>query len=150
MDRDTWASISINKIFTTMKNDKNGKRREVIYFKVSDNDDLNKVKKVVMEWIENVEEARMYVEETMKDQVDTEEIGAQMDAEKEHEDLFCQEEGCEDDPVYLHLNPEELLEQNCFDSLGPKFCKRLNLRIIRYWRKNLAWRGCNPVYFELI
>ena len=80
-----------------------------------------------MEWIENVEEARMYVEETMKDQLDTEEIGAQMDAEKEHEDLFCDKEGCEEDPVYFHLNPQELLEQNCFDNLGPKLCKRLEL-----------------------
>ena len=69
----------------------------------------------------------MYVEESLKDQVDTTETGEQMDAEKEHLDLCCEEEGIEDDPQYYHLNPQDLLEQNCSSSFGPKLCKKLQL-----------------------
>ena len=57
-----------------------------------------------MEWLEDVEEGRYYVEECMKNQVDTEEIGQILDSEKEQDVLECEEGGNEADPLYDHLN----------------------------------------------
>ena len=45
-------------------------------------DTIRKVKGKVMEWMEDVEEARYFVEEVMKNDVDVQEIGEEIDAEK--------------------------------------------------------------------
>ena len=58
--------------------------------------------------MEDVEEARYFVEEVMKNEVDIEEIGEHMDAEKHLEDLECDIEGIEEDEKYRHLDPEGL------------------------------------------
>ena len=42
---------------------------------------IKKVKTKVMEWMEDVEEARYFVEEVMKNNVDVEETGENMDPE---------------------------------------------------------------------
>ena len=73
-------------------------------------DIIKKVKEKVMEWMEDVEEARYFVEEVMKNEVDIEEIGEHMDAEKHLEDLECDIEGIEEDEKYRHLDPEGLKE----------------------------------------
>ena len=83
---------------------------------------INNVIEHAMEWISNVEEARVFVEETMANQVDTEEVGGEMDAEKELHILNCLEEGDKEDPVYEHLNPDGIADPPCIDTLGNKFC----------------------------
>ena len=87
---------------------------------------MNIVKSKVMEWLENVEEARMHVEESLKDQVDLSEVGEEIDAEEIQEGLDCEEEGIEDDPQYHHLNPEGLLDKSDVHS-GSRLCKQLDL-----------------------
>ena len=79
-----------------------------------------------MEWIQNVEEARMHVEELLKNEVDTEEVGVGMDAENEQDILDCADEGEEEDPLYHHLNPEGLLDNPCPIN-NTKLCKQLQL-----------------------
>ena len=79
-----------------------------------------------MEWIQNVEEARMHVEEILKNEVDTEEAGIEMDAEKEQDILDCLDEGEDEDPLYHHLNPEGFLDNPCPINSN-KLCKQLQL-----------------------
>jgi hypothetical protein len=71
-------------------------------------ENITKVKKQVMEWMEDVEEARYFVEEAMKNEVDVEETGENMDPEKHKEDIECDMEGREEDEQYKHLDPEGL------------------------------------------
>ena len=44
-----------------------------------------------MELLDNVEEGRIYVEEVLKNQVDTNETGETLDAENEKDNIECQE-----------------------------------------------------------
>ena len=69
-------------------------------------DIIKNVKGKVMEWMEDVEEARYFVEEIMKDGIDIEEVGEDMDPEKHKEDIDCEIEGPEEDEQYAHLDPE--------------------------------------------
>ena len=73
-------------------------------------DIIQNVKRVIMEWMEDVEEARYFVEEAMKNDIDVEidETGEAMDPEKHKEDLECEIEGTEEDEQYRHLDPEGL------------------------------------------
>ena len=71
-------------------------------------DSIKNVKKVVMEWIEDVEEARYFVEEAMKHDVDVEETGETLDPEKHKEDLECDNDGKEEDEQDRHLDPAGL------------------------------------------
>ena len=93
------------------------------YMAASDN--IKKVKQIIMEWLEDVEEARLYVEETLQNEASTEEIGNAVDAEKEQEIHECEEEGIEEDPMYCHLNPEGLLENLYVSNLGGAKTKQL-------------------------
>ena len=61
-----------------------------------------------MEWMEDVEEARYFVEEVMKDMIDLDETGRNLDAEKAKEDIECAEEEMELDDRFIHLDPEGL------------------------------------------
>ena len=74
--------------------------------------DIQKVKSQVMEWMEDVEEARYFVEETMKNDLDVEETGEEIDPEKEKEDLECVFEGQDEDEQYAHLDPEGLKDKD--------------------------------------
>ena len=66
-------------------------------------DDIKKVKAQVMEWMEDVEEARYFVEEVMKNEVNIEETGEILDSEMHQEDMDCDIEGLEEDENYRHL-----------------------------------------------
>ena len=68
-----------------------------------------------MEWMEDVEEARYFVEETMKNDLNVEETGEEIDPEKEQEDLDCVIEGAEEDEMYMHLNPEGFKDRDLQD-----------------------------------
>lgn len=95
------------------------------YMKQSES--IQKVKGQIMEWIENVEVARLYVEEVLGSEVDTTKVGTEMDAEMEQDILECEEEGQEEDQAYYNLNPNDFLDQPCLDSLGNRLCKQLQL-----------------------
>ena len=73
-------------------------------------DIIQNVKRVIMEWMEDVEEARYFVEEAMKNDIDVDidKTGQAMDPEKHKEDLECEIEGTEEDERYRHLDPEGL------------------------------------------
>ena len=57
-----------------------------------------------MEWLEDVEEGRYYVEEPLENQVDTKEIRDTLNPERELEILDCEEVGIEADPLYENLD----------------------------------------------
>ena len=90
-------------------------------------ENIHRVKEKVMEWLEDVEEARMYVEETLKNETETEETGIDLDAEKEQEIDDCEDEGNEEDPQYSHLNPDGFLNNPCESNMGIKITKQLIL-----------------------
>ena len=64
------------------------------------------VKGQVMEHLESVEEARYFVEELHKNQV--EDVGDEIDATNAQEELDCLEEDIIEHPDFAHLNPDEL------------------------------------------
>ena len=45
-------------------------------------DEIRVVKRQIMEWIESVEEGRYYVEEVLKNDINTDEIAVELDVEK--------------------------------------------------------------------
>ena len=67
------------------------------------------IKGKVMEHLENVEEARYYVEEATKE-LNLEEIGATLDAAKEQVNAECIEEDEEIHPDFIHLDTENVEE----------------------------------------
>ncbi len=85
------------------------------------------MKEKVMEWLEDVEEARIYVAEALHEETETGDAGIDMDAEKEQTKDECKEDGIEDDPQYSHLNPEELLESPFAGQIGAKTTMQLSL-----------------------
>ena len=79
-------------------------------------ENIKKVKAKVMEWMEDVEEARYFVEEVMKNEINLEETGDNMDPEMHQEDIDCELEGVEEDEQYRHLDPEGLKDSDIPDS----------------------------------
>ena len=79
-------------------------------------DSIQKVKSQVMEWIEDVEEARYYVEEVLKNDVNLEETGESLDPGMEQEEIDCDIEGIEEDEKFSHLDPEGLKDVDFPDS----------------------------------
>ena len=67
---------------------------------------IKNVKERVMEWMEDVEEARYFVEEAMKNGIGMEETGENLDPEKNKEGMECDMEGREEDEQYIHLDLE--------------------------------------------
>ena len=61
-----------------------------------------------MEWLEDVEEARYYVEEVMKNEISLEETGENLDPENIQMEIECDIEGNEEDEKFSHLDPEGL------------------------------------------
>ena len=76
---------------------------------IREKENIANVKAQVMEHLENVDEARYMVEEYLRTKEEEEEIGANLDPEKEQEidDIDCEEE--EYHPEFSHLDPTELL-----------------------------------------
>ena len=66
---------------------------------------IRSVKSKVMEHLESVEEARLMVEESMKE-MDINDIGIQMDAALEQNQADCQLEGMIEHPDYMHMDTE--------------------------------------------
>ena len=89
-------------------------------------EDIKCVKNQIMEWLEDVEEGRYYVEECLKNQVDTSEVGDNLDAETERDVLDCEEEGNETDPLYEHLDLGNHNESEFTQS--SKWCKTIELK----------------------
>ena len=75
-------------------------------------ENMTKVKNKVMEWLEDVEEARFFVEEISKNDLCLEDTGEIMDSEKHKEDIESEMEGIQEDENYLHLDPEDLKDLN--------------------------------------
>ena len=77
------------------------------------NDSYNEVKKVdlvkkqVMEYLEDVTEARYFVDEVMKE-IDVEKIGLVMDPNVEQINADCEAEEFEDHPDFQHIDPNLL------------------------------------------
>ena len=67
-------------------------------------DEIKAVKNQIMEWLEDVDEARYHVEETLKFETKVEEVSNILDAQKKQDDMECEEEGVEADPLYEHLD----------------------------------------------
>jgi hypothetical protein len=65
------------------------------------------VKEQVMEHLESVEEARYNLQEAEK-KLDLERIGMILDSTLHQDNAECQEEGLEEHPDYLHLDPEDM------------------------------------------
>ena len=83
-------------------------------------------KKVLMEWLDPVEEARYFVEECLKNEVNLEDVETKLDAEKKQADLECEEEGIDPDPQYDHLDLGDHSEYEfvpCTD-----WCKTIDLK----------------------
>ena len=74
---------------------------------------IRSVKSVVMEHLENVEEARYMVEQSNK-KVDMDVIGAELNPTYEQDQVECLEEGQSQHPDYLHLDTDGIqnLENN--------------------------------------
>ena len=67
------------------------------------------VKRQVMEYLEDVTEARHFVEEVMKE-MDLNATGMAMDPTLAQENLDCEEEGIMEHPDYFHINPKNVDE----------------------------------------
>ena len=80
-------------------------------------EEIRAVKRQIMEWLEDVDEARFYVEENLKNEAKVKEIGDAIDAQKQQDDLDCEEEGIEEDPLYEHLGLGEHNENEFLPSL---------------------------------
>jgi hypothetical protein len=76
-------------------------------------DAMQFVKMHMMPFAQGVEEARHYVQEAMKDQVEsTDNIGDVLDAEQEQEIVECQDNEEHIHPDFVQLNPDELEFEN--------------------------------------
>ena len=65
------------------------------------------VKEQVMEHLESIEEARYYVDEANLN-IDMERMGILMDPTAQQDNNECQDEGLEEHPEYLHIDPDDL------------------------------------------
>ena len=69
------------------------------------------VKKQVMEFLEDVQEARFYVEQLKRDnEIELKETAMMLDPIGEQDNDECEEEGVEEDGQFECLNPDDLLE----------------------------------------
>ncbi len=71
---------------------------------------IKQVKAQVMPYLESVEEAQLIYEQNKEDKEENieEQMGAELDAEKEQEVVDAEEEGEEDHPEYLHIDPGQV------------------------------------------
>ena len=93
---------------------------KIIEFYNENQESINRVRKQVMEYVEDVQEARHYVDETTK-KLDLEETAALIDAQKEQEDADLEGEA-EEDSELQHLDPGEEGSR-----AAPKLFKKVDL-----------------------
>ena len=88
--------------------------------------EIRAVKKQVMEWLDDIEEARYCVEEAMKNEEKLEEIETMLDAENKQDNIDCEDEGLEADPMYEHLDRGDHSENEFLPSTN--WCKTIELK----------------------
>ena len=88
--------------------------------------EIRAVKKQVMEWLDDIEEARYCVEEALKNDDKIEQIEEILDAENKQDNLDCEEEGIEADPMYEHLDRGDHSENDFLPSNN--WCKTIELK----------------------
>ena len=79
-----------------------------------------------MEWLDPVDEARYFVEECLKNEVNLDDVETILDAEKKQDDLECEEEGIETDPQYEHLDLGDHSEHEFVPCTN--WCKKIDLK----------------------
>ena len=105
-------------------------------------------KRQVMEWLEDVEDGRHYVEEVLKNEINAEDIGDELDAEKEQDNADCDDERNEMDPFYDHFDLGNHKEHE-FTSHST-WCKKIELKntdqlmeetqnLDKYQKKNIGY-----------
>ena len=78
-----------------------------------------RVKRQVMPFLQSVEESRLMVEEMQKQlDLDLTETGVNLDPQAEQENEECEEEGEQDHPDFLHLDPGQLAVYDADSSAG--------------------------------
>ena len=87
--------------------------------------EIDKRKKVLMEWLDPVNEARHFVEEIKKDDINLDDVEAVLDAEKMQADLDCEDEEVVIDPQYEHLDLGNHNENEF--TPGNNWCKSIDL-----------------------
>ena len=97
--RPTREDVNIEHVESLYQEEYNGRRKVDI------------VKEQVMEHLEGVEEARYHVEQANKE-IDTTEIGEQLDPALEQDNADCEEEIKEDHPDYEHIDPGQVTNEN--------------------------------------
>ena len=90
-------------------------------------DNIRRVKAQVMEHLEDVEEARYIVEEYLKSECKTKDVGTELDPEKEQEiwDCFTEEE--ENHPDFEHLDPKGIDDEDNETVKKEKFFKPIDV-----------------------
>ena len=88
--------------------------------------EIKAVKNQVMEWIDDVEEARICVAEALKNDEKLDEVEATLDAEHRKDNIECEEEGIEADPIYEHLDRGDHNENDFLPSTN--WCKTLDIK----------------------
>ena len=96
-----------------------------LYLREKEN--IAKVKAQVMEHLENVDEARYMVEEYLKTKEGTEDIGLQLDPEKEQEIADCNMEEEEYHPDFNHLDPDELISAESTSVIRERMFKPIEI-----------------------
>ena len=99
-------------LYYPLRNEVNEDNIETIYEEEHDGErKVDIVKRQVMEFLEDIEEARYYVDQLKKDiEIDLKETAMMLDPAGEQENEDCEDEGDEDHEVYECFNPENLLE----------------------------------------
>ena len=96
--RPTREEIDMDKVDSMYKETFNGERKVDI------------VKRQVMEHLEGVEEARYYVEQVQKE-LDTATVGDKLDPAQEQDNADCEDEGTEDHPDFIHIDPGQVTSE---------------------------------------
>ena len=80
---------------------------------------VSRVKRQVMPFLQSVEEARLMVDEMQKElELDHSETGVNLDPQAEQENEECEEEGEQDHPDFLHLDPGQLAQYDADSNSG--------------------------------
>ena len=94
---------------------------------------IRSVKSKVMEHIESVKEARYMVEQANKE-IDIDQIGIQLDAAFEQDQVDCYHEGSIPHPEYIHLDTDGI-EQNAENAHEGSLFKKIDIPSLNELRK---------------
>ena len=88
--------------------------------------EIKAVKKQVMEWIDDIDEARYCVAEALKNDDEVKEVETVLDPENKRDNEECEEEGYEPDPMFEHLDRGNHSENDFLPSNN--WCKTIDLK----------------------